>query len=205
MCWNCSLGPRWPARSGQGSSRRRGPGACGCGNGGGHEGVNRDRGLGQGCPAAGSGRPVYARWCQAGAAPSKATIRRVITDADPEAFDATVGRWLMSSLTAGPSARTRTTAQDSPRPPAMPTVTSFSAGVPSPSPGSNTGSGQPAHRASEAEALRQVTNAAASFVAGSGSPGPAGCDHFGKDLDPLSDNPLAEVGVAKDESLVADA
>ena len=33
--------------------------------------------------------------------PSKATIWRVITDADAEAFDATVGRWLMSRQAAG--------------------------------------------------------------------------------------------------------
>ena len=43
-------------------------------------------------------------YMRAGAAPvgppSKATIWRVITDADPEAFDATVGRWLMSRQTA---------------------------------------------------------------------------------------------------------
>jgi DDE_Tnp_1-associated len=32
--------------------------------------------------------------------PSKATIWRVITDADAEAFDATVGRWLMSRQAA---------------------------------------------------------------------------------------------------------
>jgi len=35
--------------------------------------------------------------------PSKATIWRVVTDADAEVFDATVGKWLMSGLLAGPS------------------------------------------------------------------------------------------------------
>ncbi len=35
--------------------------------------------------------------------PSKATIWRVITDADAEVFDATVGKWLMSGLLADPS------------------------------------------------------------------------------------------------------
>jgi hypothetical protein len=35
--------------------------------------------------------------------PSKATIWRVITDADAEVFDATVGRWLMSRQPAGPA------------------------------------------------------------------------------------------------------
>ena len=34
--------------------------------------------------------------------PSKATIWRVITGADAEVFDATVGKWLMSGLLAGP-------------------------------------------------------------------------------------------------------
>jgi hypothetical protein len=33
--------------------------------------------------------------------PSKATIWRVITDADAEVFDTTVGRWLISRQTAG--------------------------------------------------------------------------------------------------------
>ena len=37
--------------------------------------------------------------------PSKATIWRVITDADAEMFDATVGSWLMSNLPAGPAAQ----------------------------------------------------------------------------------------------------
>jgi predicted transposase YbfD/YdcC len=36
--------------------------------------------------------------------PSKATIWRVLTDADADAFDATVGSWLMSSLPGEPSA-----------------------------------------------------------------------------------------------------
>ena len=35
--------------------------------------------------------------------PSKATIWRVVTDADAEVFDATVGKWLMSGLLAGPA------------------------------------------------------------------------------------------------------
>ena len=35
--------------------------------------------------------------------PSKATIWRVVTDADAEVLDATVGNWLMSSLLAGPA------------------------------------------------------------------------------------------------------
>ena len=35
--------------------------------------------------------------------PSKATIWRVVTDADAEVFDATVGSWLMSSLLAEPA------------------------------------------------------------------------------------------------------
>ena len=34
-------------------------------------------------------------------APSKATIWRVVTDADADVFDATVGRWLMSWQAAG--------------------------------------------------------------------------------------------------------
>ena len=37
--------------------------------------------------------------------PSKATIWRVVTDADAGAFDATVGRWLMSSLLSEPAAQ----------------------------------------------------------------------------------------------------
>jgi len=37
--------------------------------------------------------------------PPKATIWRVITDADAEVFDATVGSWLMSSMPAGPASR----------------------------------------------------------------------------------------------------
>jgi len=36
--------------------------------------------------------------------PSKATIWRVVTDADADAFDALVGSWLMSSLPGEPSA-----------------------------------------------------------------------------------------------------
>src|SRR5258707_14986693 len=35
--------------------------------------------------------------------PSKATIWRVVTDADAEVLDATVGSWLMSNLLAGPA------------------------------------------------------------------------------------------------------
>ena len=48
--------------------------------------------------------------------PSKATIWRVITDADAGVFDAAVGRWLMSSLLAGLAARSRASAagQDDP-------------------------------------------------------------------------------------------
>jgi predicted transposase YbfD/YdcC len=42
--------------------------------------------------------------------PSKATIWRVITDADAGVFDAAVGRWLMSSLLAGLAARSRASA-----------------------------------------------------------------------------------------------
>jgi predicted transposase YbfD/YdcC len=38
-------------------------------------------------------------------APSKATIWRVVTDADAEVFDATVGSWLMSSLLGEPAAQ----------------------------------------------------------------------------------------------------
>jgi len=43
----------------------------------------------------------------AGAArpPSKATIWRVVTDADADVFDATVGSWLMSALLSEPAAR----------------------------------------------------------------------------------------------------
>lgn len=37
--------------------------------------------------------------------PSKATIWRVVTDADAEVFDATVGSWLMSSLPGEPAAQ----------------------------------------------------------------------------------------------------
>ena len=37
--------------------------------------------------------------------PSKATIWRVVTDADADAFDATVGSWLMSSLLGEPAAQ----------------------------------------------------------------------------------------------------
>jgi predicted transposase YbfD/YdcC len=37
--------------------------------------------------------------------PSKATIWRVLTDADADAFDATVGSWLMSSLSGEPAAQ----------------------------------------------------------------------------------------------------
>jgi predicted transposase YbfD/YdcC len=52
--------------------------------------------------------PVLAELClRAGAGParppSKATIWRVITDADAEVLDATVGSWLMSSLLARPA------------------------------------------------------------------------------------------------------
>jgi predicted transposase YbfD/YdcC len=44
--------------------------------------------------------------------PSKATIWRVVTDAGAGAFDATVGRWLVSSLLAGPAAQDRGTRAD---------------------------------------------------------------------------------------------
>jgi predicted transposase YbfD/YdcC len=37
--------------------------------------------------------------------PSKATIWRVVTDADADVFDATVGSWLMSTLLSDPAAR----------------------------------------------------------------------------------------------------
>ena len=40
-----------------------------------------------------------------GLPPSKATIWRVVTDADADAFDATVGSWLMSSLPGEPAAQ----------------------------------------------------------------------------------------------------
>ena len=48
--------------------------------------------------------------------PSKATIWRVVTDADAEVFDATVGNWLMSSLLCELSAQDGTagTGQDGP-------------------------------------------------------------------------------------------
>jgi hypothetical protein len=54
--------------------------------------------------------PVLADlYLRAGAAPapppSKAKIWRVVTDADAEMFDATVGSWLMSGLLAGPAAQ----------------------------------------------------------------------------------------------------
>jgi predicted transposase YbfD/YdcC len=44
--------------------------------------------------------------------PSKTTIWRVITDADAEVFDATVGSWLMSSLPGEPPAGDETAGQD---------------------------------------------------------------------------------------------
>jgi DDE_Tnp_1-associated len=37
--------------------------------------------------------------------PSKATIWRVVTDADADVFDATVGKWLMSGLLDGKTVR----------------------------------------------------------------------------------------------------
>ena len=46
--------------------------------------------------------------------PSKATIWRVITDADAEVFDATVGRWLMGSLPGEPPAGDEAAGQDDP-------------------------------------------------------------------------------------------
>jgi predicted transposase YbfD/YdcC len=46
--------------------------------------------------------------------PSKATIWRVITDADAEVFDATVGGWLMGRLPGTPAARDDAAGQESP-------------------------------------------------------------------------------------------
>jgi hypothetical protein len=46
--------------------------------------------------------------------PSKATIWRVITDADADVFDATVGSWLMGSLPGGPPVRDEAAGQDDP-------------------------------------------------------------------------------------------
>jgi len=48
--------------------------------------------------------------------PSKATIWRVITDADAEVFDATVGKWLMSGLLAGPPGQGRAAGADGDEP-----------------------------------------------------------------------------------------
>jgi predicted transposase YbfD/YdcC len=44
--------------------------------------------------------------------PSKATIWRVVTDADAEVFDATVGKWLMSGLLAGPGGQGKAAGAD---------------------------------------------------------------------------------------------
>jgi hypothetical protein len=44
--------------------------------------------------------------------PSKATIWRVVTDADAEVFDATVGKWLMSGLLAEPAGTGRAAGAD---------------------------------------------------------------------------------------------
>jgi predicted transposase YbfD/YdcC len=94
-------------RSGQGRDH---PVAAGAGTGrgsggGGDEGLYGDRWLGQGCSA-----PVLADlYMRAGAGPapppSRATIWRVVTDADAEAFDATAGKWLMSGLPREPAGR----------------------------------------------------------------------------------------------------
>jgi hypothetical protein len=46
--------------------------------------------------------------------PSKATIWRVITDADAEVFDATVGGWLMSRLPGEPAARDDAAGRENP-------------------------------------------------------------------------------------------
>ncbi len=46
------------------------------------------------------------------APPSKSTIWRVVTDADAEVLDSTVGEWLMSGLLAGPSGQGEPTGQD---------------------------------------------------------------------------------------------
>ena len=46
--------------------------------------------------------------------PSKATIWRVVTDADAEVFDATVGEWLMSGLLAEPAGQDRAAERDDP-------------------------------------------------------------------------------------------
>src|SRR5205823_5168343 len=48
------------------------------------------------------------------AAPSKATIWRVVTDADAEVFDAMVGSWLMSRLPGEPPVQDEAAGQDDP-------------------------------------------------------------------------------------------
>ena len=48
--------------------------------------------------------------------PSKATIWRVITDADAEVFDATVGKWLMSGLPADPPGQGKAAGADGDEP-----------------------------------------------------------------------------------------
>jgi len=48
--------------------------------------------------------------------PSKATIWRVITDADAEVFDATVGKWLMSGLLADPPGQGKAAGADGDEP-----------------------------------------------------------------------------------------
>jgi predicted transposase YbfD/YdcC len=63
--------------------------------------------------------PVLADlYLRAGAAPapppSKATIWRVVTDADAEVFDATVGGWLMSSLAGEPAGQVAGAGPDDP-------------------------------------------------------------------------------------------
>lgn len=58
---------------------------------------------------------LYLRAGSAPAAPpSKSTIWRVITDADAEVLDSTVGRWLMNGLLAGPSGQGEPGGQDDP-------------------------------------------------------------------------------------------
>jgi predicted transposase YbfD/YdcC len=51
--------------------------------------------------------------------PSKATIWRVITDADADVFDATAGSWLMSCLLAGPAGQDGAAGSDRDDPPGL--------------------------------------------------------------------------------------
>jgi predicted transposase YbfD/YdcC len=64
---------------------------------------------------------LYARCGMAGApaAPSKTTIWRVVTDADPVAFDAAAGRWLMSMAGFARAGRAGTAAGDEEDRPAL--------------------------------------------------------------------------------------